>query len=332
MARRFDVVACLKLFRFPLVFTAIADSVTGYLVSFSGKEFRFDAWMTLGLLAIASGGLYAFGMALNDIADRKRDQEVAPNRVLPSGRLSLRAALIASFGVLAASAAALYFADYGHGSRPQRFVFWGLVVAGIVTYDCLIKLPPVMGLVRASNFLLGVAAGGAIAIGALPDWHLGGPRYFQVWHLVLLGIPEFVYVTALTYVSTLEEGNLDRRRLWIGASLMMAAALMMASWIPLAGAAWRSLKYGDPGLEVGLVKLPWLALFIATFLIHWIFKRTWQARDRKGILLLVRDGIGGIILLNATLLMSLWMVKEGLAVAALLVHAALSVMIFKKLA
>ncbi|HLY74131.1 MAG TPA: hypothetical protein VKU80_08440, partial [Planctomycetota bacterium] len=100
MARRVDVVAYLKLFRFPLVFTAIADSATGRLLV--SCDFR-AAWPTLGLLALASAGLYFFGMSLNDIADRIRDKDIAPGRVLPSGRLGLGAARVACFAALAAS-------------------------------------------------------------------------------------------------------------------------------------------------------------------------------------------------------------------------------------
>src|SRR5690242_13923514 len=138
MARRFDPVAYLKLFRFPLVFTAMADSITGYLVSFGGYEFPSKAFLTMGLLAVASGGLYAFGMGLNDIADRNRGKELAPTRVLPSGRLSLTAAIVACLGMLITSAVALYFAEYGRGPLKQRFVLWGLVVAFIVIYDFLV--------------------------------------------------------------------------------------------------------------------------------------------------------------------------------------------------
>ncbi|HXX95082.1 MAG TPA: hypothetical protein VEN81_15760, partial [Planctomycetota bacterium] len=75
------MIAFLKLFRFPLVFTAIADSAAGYLVVGRSADL-----FILALLAVTSAGLYCFGMAMNDIADRDRDREIAPNRVLPSGR------------------------------------------------------------------------------------------------------------------------------------------------------------------------------------------------------------------------------------------------------
>jgi hypothetical protein len=252
--------------------------------------------------------------------------------VLPSGRLSLKAAIIACVVVLIVSALALYFAEYGRGTLKQRFVLWGLVVVFIVVYDCLVKVAPVMGLVRASNFLLGVATGAPILMSAGDSRVIHGPYYFEMWHLALIAAPEFIYVTALTYVSTLEEGVLDRKRLWIGASFMIAAVLVMTYWIPITGIIWRSWKWGNAGFELSEAKTPYLAILVASFLAQWIFRRAWQARDKKGIMLLVRDGIGGIIVLQVTLLMSLDMVIQGWAVAALLIPAALSVAIFKRLA
>lgn len=331
--RRLDVVGYLKLFRFPLVFTAMADSATGYFLSFKGYEFSLQAFRTLGLLALTSAGLYSFGMALNDIADRTRDREIAPGRVLPSGRISPPSAMAAALAALMVSAAALWFADYGSGPRIQRFMFWGLVVAGIATYDCFLKLPPVMGLVRACNLALGLATGSAIGHHIVEEplgpWSGYSLNY---WHVGLIAAPEFVYVTALTYVSTLEEGSLDRKRLWIGTGIMMAAGLLAASWIPVVGVLVRTVHGAAVAGELGGYRIPWLAILMATLLIHWVFRRARQAKDRKGVMLLVRDGIGGLILLNATMLLSLRMVVEASLVIALIVPAAASVAIFKRLA
>ena len=72
--KRFDVVAYLKLFRFPLVFTAIADSAAGHVIGRSyGRPEQGYTLPALGKLALMSAGLYLFGMALNDLADRKKE-------------------------------------------------------------------------------------------------------------------------------------------------------------------------------------------------------------------------------------------------------------------
>ncbi len=63
--------AFLKLTRFPLVFTAIADSAAGYLLTLPAP-YRPDP-VTLALLAATSACLYASGMVFNDVADYLRD-------------------------------------------------------------------------------------------------------------------------------------------------------------------------------------------------------------------------------------------------------------------
>lgn len=314
MARRLDVVAILKLFRFPLVFTAIADSATGRLL-LSG-ELR-GAGPTLGLLGLASAGLYFFGMSLNDIADRDRDRAIAPGRVLPSGRLSLGAARAASFGALAVSLAAVSLIR--ESPLPLRLTAWGLVVLFIVAYNLLLKEPPVMGLVRAGNLLLGVSS--VLAPGAL---RVTWPYVFGV------ALPAFIYVTALTFVSTQEDAAVNRRHLAFGAGFMILGAAM-ASFVGPMAEHLRFYNSENPAVIFGSRPPTWISAPFSAILAAWILYRAWKAVDRKGIMLLVRDGVGGIILLDAALLASYEIVPACL-IAALVLPAMVSVAIFKKLA
>jgi 4-hydroxybenzoate polyprenyltransferase len=303
------VLALLKLFRFPLVFTAVADSAAGYAL--------FGGWArapwALGLLAIASSGLYFFGMALNDIADRERDRTLAPGRVLPSGRLSLRRAVCAAGGVLGISLGAvialpgplLGFAHFRSGAWAP-LVVWGLLAGAIALYDCVLKLPPVMGAVRALNFLLGAMAAARVPAG-MTD--VGDLR--AAW---ILALSPLLYVTSLTFVSTFEEAPARRRIVLAGASLMAAAGFLpeILSWLLGAGRA-----------ALGA----WIVSAALGGLVLW---RAWAARDRPGILLLVRDGVGGIILLDAITLLSVNRRIEGGILLGLLVPAAGSVALFRK--
>lgn len=310
MARRFDAVAYLKLFRFPLVFTAIADSATGYLIAMPTALQP----LAMVLLAVSSTGLYFFGMALNDIADRERDKELAPNRVLPSGRLSLEAAMIAAFTALGVSLAAVLAIP----ETPflQRLVTWGGAVLCISAYNLFLKFSLVMGFVRAFNLLLGVAAGRLIML------DIAG----QPWQYGMLALPALTYVSSLTYVSTLEDVGPSRQKLIVGVSLMCLGALLAA----LAGPAIQMAIYFVPFSEAALRK-PWAFLF-AIVLIGATVRRAAHADDKKGVMLLVRDGVGGIILLDATLLASCEDELSALMVATLVVPAALSVAVFKRLA
>jgi len=305
------VIAILKLFRFPLVFTAIADSAAGYALL--GGWVKAPA--TLGLLAVASSGLYFFGMALNDIADRERDRTLAPGRGLPSGKLSLRRAISAAGGVLGISLASvlvlpgplLDFTRFRGGVWPP-VALWGALAGSIALYDCVLKIPPVMGAVRALNFLLG-----AMAAAGFPS-EIPGAREFRAgW---ILALTPLVYVTSLTWVSTFEEGTAHRSVLLPGASLMAGAGFLpeLLSW----------------ALGIGRATLgAWIVSLALGGLVLW---RAWTARDRKGIMLLVRDGVGGIILLDAITLLSANRRIEGWILLALVLPAAGSVALFRRLA
>src|SRR5438128_2093841 len=92
-------------------------------------------------------------MALNDIADLERDRRIAPQRVLASGKLTRRSALVAANVAALLSAGAVTLV---RDAPVERLLVWGSALFCIVAYDVFLKVPPVMGLVRAGNFLLGV--------------------------------------------------------------------------------------------------------------------------------------------------------------------------------
>ena len=314
MARRFDLVAYLKLFRFPLVFTAIADSAAGYLICTGSHEIEVPL---LVCLAVASAGLYFFGMALNDIADVSRDKLIAPTRVLPSGRLSLVSANFAAFFMLGSSLGAV-LAIRGT-PLVQRLAVWGLVVLCIAAYNLFLKIPPVMGLVRAFNLLLGVVAARRIG------FDIAG----QPWQYAMMAFPALVYVSSLTYVSTLEDVGPARTKLTVGTIGMTLGALLAAA----AGPAVQVFVFFTPSAEAwgDALTRPW-AFGFALVLIAAIVRRARGARDKKGVMLLVRDGVGGIIFLDGALVASFQEPMLALGIAGLVIPAALSVAVFKKLA
>ena len=68
----------------------------------------------------------------------------------------------------------------------------------------------------------------------------------------------------------------------------------------------------------------------AVLLSGWLVYRGCRAKDRAGVMLLVRDGVGGIILLNATLLMSADQILYGILMGALIIPVALCLSSFKR--
>jgi 4-hydroxybenzoate polyprenyltransferase len=84
-----DVRAYLQLVRLPAVFTAMADIFLGFLLT---HETFLPARQFVALLA-ASSALYLAGMAFNDVFDRRLDAKERPDRPIPSGRISITAAV-----------------------------------------------------------------------------------------------------------------------------------------------------------------------------------------------------------------------------------------------
>src|SRR6185295_11159427 len=161
----------------------------------------------------------------------------------------------------------------------------------------------------------------------------GGPEHLWVFGIVAL--PTFIYISALTYVSTLEDSGPQRGRILLGATFMALGALMASLVIPMLVAGDSvsgATGFKDVHDMVSQVMKHWQGFIFSTVLAGWIFRRASNARDKKGIMLLVRDGIGGLIFLDAALVAALGSVSLALGVAALVIPAAISVAIFKKLA
>lgn len=205
-------VALLKLTRFPLAFTAVADSATAYLLVTGGGS---PSWPILGTLAVSSASLYMAGMVLNDVADAERDRTRHPERPIPAGQVSRKPAAVfgALLVALALGVAAASSLPLGAGAAG--------VVALILAYNFVTKERGwvgalTMGGVRAANFGLGLLAGGAAAW--IPAAILG------------------LYVTAITRISQHEEAAGARRPvlmkvvLWgvLGIILLDAAFLLAA--------------------------------------------------------------------------------------------------------
>src|SRR3954462_1717798 len=107
----------LQFTRMALVFTAISNSLctlllaTRRMVGPEGSVVEALHWQRVLLVALISIGLYGYGMALNDIIDRRRDRQLAAHRPIPSGRIALATAhFIAGFLFLLSLAAGFIYA------------------------------------------------------------------------------------------------------------------------------------------------------------------------------------------------------------------------------
>src|SRR5215212_979035 len=133
----------LQLTRMALVFTAISNSLCTLLIwtyRRSGDETLASfPWKQAGAMALVSTGLYGFGMSLNDIIDRRRDQQLAAHRPLPSGRIGVATAhfICAMLILLAIGAGLVYARLSGQGWPALVLLVWTAVL--IVFYDYAAK-------------------------------------------------------------------------------------------------------------------------------------------------------------------------------------------------
>ncbi len=203
--------AYLQLVRLPAVFTAMADIFLGYLIVHQS----FAPLLHFVVLLLASGCLYLSGMVFNDVFDRKVDAQERPQRPIPSGRISLIAAvrlgaLLMGAGVAAASVAG-----------TQSSVVALLIVAAIFAYDWLLKSTPLgpvaMGSCRFLNVMLGASTTQRLWAGN----HLG------------IALALGVYIIGVTWFAR-SEANVSRRSRFqaiTGMVLVNAGMMLLISFV-----------------------------------------------------------------------------------------------------
>ena len=168
----------LQLTRMALVFTAISNSLCTLIIATRARYGPSDVlshipWHWAAAVVAMSTGLYGFGMSLNDIIDRRRDQQLAAHRPLPSGRIGvLTAHVICGLLIaLAVGAGALYAKWSGQGWPSLVLVVWTAML--IVFYD------------YAAKYLVAL---GLLSLGLIRFFHavVPAPSLPLLWHPLLL--------------------------------------------------------------------------------------------------------------------------------------------------
>ena len=201
MSAREALLPYLRLVRAPAVFSALGDPLAGLLLDdeplHPGRAARLSA---------ASAMIYLAGMALNDLADRGEDARERPERPIPSGAISPRAAALVGSGLLLGGVLAA-------GRAGARWTGPALA-AMVVAYDFRLKHSPTLGPIamggcRALSLLLGAEAS---RDGVTPR---------GVEAALLLG----AYVAGLTLIARSETGTARSGELRAGAGLVAGALL-----------------------------------------------------------------------------------------------------------
>lgn len=213
----------LKFFRIVNLPTVPGDVLVGAASAMTalGSHARMEDVTTLVGAALASCGLYLFGLADNDIVGAKTDT----NRPIPDGEISVGAARLARALCLVAVVA---IALYAH--LPAHW--WGVAEAllvAMVVYNRT-KRAVLMGVCRGLNVLLGASAFQLVLSGTTPSGSA------LVGALTPIVLPPLIWTAYIWWVTKVSEGEeTDPRRqqmvgLLIGALiyLQLGALLIFA--------------------------------------------------------------------------------------------------------
>lgn len=173
-------------------------------------QFMFSEPAPFWLLP-ATVGLYGGGVVLNDVFDARLDAVERPERPIPSGKVSRRAAAI--MGVLLLLCGILLSAI----NSPLSAVTALLIALTTILYNRLAKHhkvagPVVMGLCRGGNLLLGISA----VTESVTLW----------WPIAIIPV---IYIGAITLISQDEVHGGKKHTLLIAACLYLLVHLVQLS-------------------------------------------------------------------------------------------------------
>jgi 4-hydroxybenzoate polyprenyltransferase len=212
LSKRTSFVAWLQLLRLPNVFTTVADVAMGYLVTHGDLDPASD----FALLVVVSCLLYLSGMVLNDVFDAEVDARDRPNRPIPSGRVSRKAAAIAGWAMLATGVLVAWWISFAANDwRPGAVAI--LLASCILLYDGALKrtrfAPLLMGECRMLNVLLGMSL-------FIIPWGKAE---------VMIAIGIGIYIIGVTIFARTDARISLRSRLATGLIVLLAGMLILAS-------------------------------------------------------------------------------------------------------
>lgn len=194
-------IAYVHLARPAQVASAATDVLAGGLLAYVLASPGSIGWL-IWLLA-ASMGLYAGGVALNDVFDHRRDAVDRPQRPIPSGRVSGTHALLLAILCLAGG---IGFAAVVNKTSALLAI---LIAINAVLYNYATRHQPLlgplcMGLCRGLNLLLGMSVSWAV----LANW----------WPLMLF---PFLVASATTAIRLQQVHGDPRSTAWGASALLL---------------------------------------------------------------------------------------------------------------
>jgi 4-hydroxybenzoate polyprenyltransferase len=269
------LLSLLQLTRMALVFTAIADSYCAMLLlaqsrAVPGVSGYLEHLQPRALLAMAgvSISLYGFGMSLNDIIDRRRDERISPTRPLPSGRIGVLAAhVICTFLAISSLVCGAAYASITGEPAAGRMSLLLIIFTGalITFYD------------YAGKYLV---AAGLLTLGLIRFFHaaIAAPQLPLLWHPLML-LNHVAIISTVAYAWEEKRPTLTRKH-WnsvLGGLFAVDCALVALVW-------WRRRGVGTAlealNIHWGLL-LP-LGAALAFVGVAWLIRRTNPVRRDAG--------------------------------------------------
>lgn len=199
------VMGYLRLARPANIVTAVSDILAGVaIVGFFGASVAGSLPLTpVILLCIATVGLYGGGIVFNDVFDRELDKRERPERPIPSGLISAKAASIWGGSLLLLGCLFAFLVNATAGVMAL------LVTASALVYNRWGKhntwLGPInMGLCRSFNLLVGMSVLPAV----IPEF-------------AYLAVVPLVYIAAVTTISRGEVGGSAKAPLFLSAFMYL---------------------------------------------------------------------------------------------------------------
>ena len=215
----------LQLMRLPTVFTALADVLCGFLLASSVTTNTEVNWQVLPWLLFCSAGLYLSGMVFNDVFDARLDSIERPERPIPSGRVTIRGAVVLGTLLMAMGFFASLMAHSAAESAGQAPIVAAMIAIAVMTYNAVLKStwlgPFSMAGCRFLNLVLGASA-------TLAET---GP--VAAWQQPVLGAATGlgVYIVGVTWFARNEAGNASIQGLKGGLLVACVGVTMSAAML-----------------------------------------------------------------------------------------------------
>lgn len=240
---------------------------------------RSPLWLELAGGALVAVGLYAFGAALNDILDLRRDRAFNPGRPLPAGEISLETAA----WVVALTLGGAFLGSLSLGLVPALMTI--LMAGAILFFNAMARFVPSLGFVF---------------LGLLYAGHMVIPNVFleftwPVWLVMTHSLAVFALAHAL---------GRRRPRLTRAAIASSAAGWLFWSAVILAVGAWRMGSLWPEWVR------PWAALGPAALALLFVPVAFSKARRAKSEAM-AADKIGRYGALWLALHNAAWMLGQG---------------------